>query len=143
MVQDKVSEHAKIVGVAERLDTLLLDCKDLNSAQWGSLENEAVIAVFSLLYCCIMECYELKPTPLAISSVCDQFDACNLTLQCVYDAAMMDLNYRRWESSQQRKTAEAIDQMDKRAKHWDDMKQTGPAVYYSRALLDLLRKDCV
>ena len=89
MVQDKVSEHAKIVGVAERLDTLLLDCKDLNSAQWGSLENEAVIAVFSLLYCCIMECYELKPTPLAISSVCDQFDACNLTLQCVYDAAMM------------------------------------------------------
>ncbi|KAJ5346916.1 uncharacterized protein N7506_000169 [Penicillium brevicompactum] len=69
MVQDKVSEHAKIVGVAERLDTLLLDCKDLNSEQWGSLENEAIIAVFSLLYCCIMECYELKPTPLAISSM--------------------------------------------------------------------------
>ncbi|KAJ5337538.1 hypothetical protein N7541_009325 [Penicillium brevicompactum] len=69
MVQDKVSEHAKIVGVAERLDTLLLDCKDLNSEQWGSVENEAIIAVFSLLYCCIMECYELKPTPLAISSM--------------------------------------------------------------------------
>jgi hypothetical protein len=86
MVQDKASEHAQIVGVAERLDTLL-DIKDVNPEQWGSLENEVTTAVFSLLYCCIMECYELKPTPLAISSLCDQLDACNLALQCMYGAA--------------------------------------------------------
>lgn len=54
------------------------------------LSKKGVITtVLSLLYCCILKCHELKPTPLAISSVCDQFDACNLTLQCVYDAAMM------------------------------------------------------
>ena len=46
MVQDKVSEHAKIVGVAERLDTLLLDCKDLNSEQWGSLEMRLLLLSF-------------------------------------------------------------------------------------------------
>lgn len=36
-----------------------------------------------------MECYELGPTPLAILSLGNQLDACNLALQCVYGAAMM------------------------------------------------------
>ncbi|CAI7613167.1 unnamed protein product [Penicillium viridicatum] len=144
MVQDKTSEHTQIVGDAERLERLLLDIKDLSPEQWDSLENGVISTVFSLLYCCIMECYELKLTPLAISSLCDQLDACNLTLECVYGAAMMDLNDRRWVSSQQQKVAEAIEQMDnKRAKYWDEMKQPGPAIYHSLALLDLLKGNCV
>ena len=88
MVQDITSENTQIIGVAKRLDTLLLETKDLNSEQWGVLENEVVTTVLSLLYCCTMECYELRSTPLTISSLCDQLDACNLALQRVYGAAM-------------------------------------------------------
>jgi hypothetical protein len=49
----------------------------------------------------------------------------------------------RWVSSQQQKVAEAIEQMDKRAKYWDEMKGPGPAIYHSRALLDLLKENRV
>lgn len=44
----------------ERLDSLLLDIKNLGPEQWGSLGNGIITAVFSLLYYCIMECYELN-----------------------------------------------------------------------------------
>jgi hypothetical protein len=41
-------------------------------------------------------------------------------------------------------TAEAIEQMDnKRAKYWDEMKRPGPAIYHSRALLNLLKENRV
>ncbi|CAG8132514.1 unnamed protein product [Penicillium nalgiovense] len=144
MSQDAASQNTQIVGVAERLDSLLLDIKDLNPEQWGSLENGVISAVFSLLCCCIMECHELKPTPLAISSLCGLLDACNLALQCVYGAAMMDPSDRRWVSSQQQNVAEAIEQMDtKRAKYWDEMKQPGPAIYHSQAVLDILKGNRV
>lgn len=69
------SQNSQVVGVAERLDSLLLDIKDLNPNQPESLENGVIATVFSLLYCCVMEDYELKPTTLAISSLCDQLDA--------------------------------------------------------------------
>lgn len=46
MVQDKTSEHTQIVGVAERLDSILLDIKDLNREQWGSLENGALLSFY-------------------------------------------------------------------------------------------------
>ena len=89
MIQHDVSQHTQVVRVVEQLGSLLLNLKSLQPDQWSSLDRGVISNVLSLLYCCIMECYELKPTPLAISSVCDQFDACNLTLQCVCDAAMM------------------------------------------------------
>ena len=47
MVQDKTSEHTQIVGVAERLDSILLDIKDLNPEQWGSLENGVILSFHS------------------------------------------------------------------------------------------------
>jgi hypothetical protein len=89
MVQDAASQNSQIVGVVERLRSLFLEISELDPSQWGSLENGIRTAVYSLLYCCIIECYEFKPTPLAISSLYDQLDACNLALQCVYGAAIM------------------------------------------------------
>jgi hypothetical protein len=49
----------------------------------------------------------------------------------------------RWVSSQQQKVADAVEQMDKIAKDWDEMKGPGPAIYHSRALLDLLKENRV
>ncbi|OQE59998.1 hypothetical protein PENNAL_c0318G05113 [Penicillium nalgiovense] len=46
MVQDKASELSQIVGVAERQDSILLDIKDLNREQWGSLENGALLSFY-------------------------------------------------------------------------------------------------
>lgn len=89
VVQHAASQNNQILGVAEGLGSLLLDIEELRPEQWGSLENGVITAVFSLLYCCIMECYELRPTPLAISSLGNELDACNLALQCVHGAAMM------------------------------------------------------
>ncbi|CAG7920468.1 unnamed protein product [Penicillium olsonii] len=127
----------KFFGVAESLDSLLLDIRHLNPEQWGSLENGVIITVFSLLNCCIMECYELKPTLLAISSLGNQLDACNLALQCVYGAAMM-----RWVSSQQQKVMEAVEQMDNlRAKYLGELKQLEATIYLSQAFLDLLKRN--
>lgn len=65
MFQDAASQNTQIVGVAERLDSPLLDNKDLNPEQWGSLENGVIFTDFSLLYCCIVENYEIKPIPLS------------------------------------------------------------------------------
>jgi hypothetical protein len=87
--QHVVSQNTQTAGAAERLSSLLLDIKELDPGQWGSLKSGVITTVFSLLYCCIMECYELRPTTLAISSLSNQLDACNLALQCVYGAAIM------------------------------------------------------
>jgi hypothetical protein len=84
-----VSQHTKTLGVVERLQRLLLRLKDLHSEQWGSLHSEVVPNVFSLLYCCIMDCYELKSTPSASSPPCYGLVACHLALECVYGAALM------------------------------------------------------
>ena len=89
MVQDTASQNTQIVGVAERLANLLLNLQGLNAKQWGSLDGSVLSYVFSLLYCCIAECYELETTPLAMSSLRDGLDTCNLALQCVYGAALM------------------------------------------------------
>lgn len=89
MVQGAATQDSQIVGAVERLRSLFLEIREVDSGQWGSLENGVRTAVYSLLYCCIAECYELKPTPLAISSLYDQLDACNLALQCLYGAAIM------------------------------------------------------
>lgn len=88
MVQGAASQISQIVGAVERLRSLLLEIRELDSGKWGSLENGVETAVYSLLYCCIAECHEFKPTPLAILPLYDQLDACNLALQCVYDAAV-------------------------------------------------------
>ncbi|CAG8078713.1 unnamed protein product [Penicillium salamii] len=141
VVQHAASQNTQILGVVERLGSLLLDIKELHPEQWGSLENGVITAVFSLLYCCIMECYELRPTPLAISSLGNQLDACNLALQCVYGAAIMDHDDRRWVCSQQQKVMEAVEQMDnKRAKYLDELKQPEPVIYHSQAILELLKE---
>ena len=89
MIQHAVSQNTQTAVAAERLSSLLLGIAKLDPEQCGSLEKGAITTVFSLLYCCIMECYELRPTPLAISSLGNQLDACNLALQCVYGAATM------------------------------------------------------
>lgn len=88
MVQGAASQNSQIVGAVERLRSLLLEIREVDSGQWGSMENGVKTAVYSLLYCCIAECYDFKSTPLAISSLHDQLDACNLALQCVYDATV-------------------------------------------------------
>lgn len=89
VVQHAVSQNTQTAGAAGRLSSLLLGIKELDPGQWGSLETGVITTVFSLLYCCIMKCHELRPTTLAISSLGNQLDACNLALQCVYGAAMM------------------------------------------------------
>ncbi|KAK4981168.1 hypothetical protein LTR66_010180 [Elasticomyces elasticus] len=87
-----------------------------------------------------MECYELRPTPLAISSLGNQLDACNLALQCVYGAAMMDQADRRSVSSQQQKVKEAIEKMDNlSAKFLDKLKQHEAAIYRSQAVLEIFK----
>ncbi|KAJ5033162.1 hypothetical protein NUH16_003078 [Penicillium rubens] len=141
VVQHAASQNNQILGVAEGLGSLLLDIEELRPEQWGSLENGVITAVFSLLYCCIMECYELRPTPLAISSLGNELDACNLALQCVHGAAMMDRDDRIWVSSQQQKVMEAAEKMDnKRAKYLDELTQPEPAIYHSRVILELLKE---
>lgn len=89
MVQHDVSQHTQVVRVVERLGSLLLNLKSLRPDQWGSLDSGVISNVLSLLYCCIMECYKLESTPLAISSPCDGLIVCHLALQCVYGAALM------------------------------------------------------
>jgi hypothetical protein len=89
VVQNAAPQNSQILGVVERLHSLVREMTDLGSEQWGSLENGVRTAVYSLLYCCITECYEFKPTPLAISSLYDQLDACNWALRCVHGAAIM------------------------------------------------------
>lgn len=89
MVQHDVSQHTQVVQVVERLGSLLLNLKSLRPDQWGSLDGGVIYNVLSLLYCCIMECYELGTTPLAISSPCDGLIACHLAFQCVHGAALM------------------------------------------------------
>ncbi|CAG7980228.1 unnamed protein product [Penicillium salamii] len=78
--QHAVSQNTQTAGAAERLSSLLVDIRELDSGQWGSLRSEVITTVFSLLYCCIMECYELRSTTLAISSLSNQLDACNLAV---------------------------------------------------------------
>ena len=89
MIQHDVSQHTQVVRVVEQLGSLLLNLKSLRPDQWGSLDRGVISNVLSLLYCCIMECYELLSTPLAISSPCDGLVACHLALQCVYGATLM------------------------------------------------------
>jgi hypothetical protein len=89
MFQHDLSQHTQLVRVVERLGSLLLDLKSLRPDQWGSFDSGVISNVLSLLYCCIVECYELESTPLAISSPCDGLIACHLALQCVYGAALM------------------------------------------------------
>jgi hypothetical protein len=79
-VQDIASQNTQIVGVAERLANLPLNLQGLNAKQWGSLDGSVLSYVFSLLYCLIVECYELKSTPVAMSSLRDGLAACNLAL---------------------------------------------------------------
>ncbi|CAG7966417.1 unnamed protein product [Penicillium salamii] len=142
VAQSAVSQNTQTAGAAERMSSLLLDIKKLDPGQWGSLETGVITSVFSLLYCCIMECYELRPTTLAISSLGNQVDACNLALQCVHGAAIVDQNDRRSVSAQQQKVTEAIEQMDKlRAKYLDELKQLEAAIYHSQVILDLLKRN--
>lgn len=46
MVQDKTFEHTQSVEIAERLDRILLDIKDLKPEQWDSLENGALLSFY-------------------------------------------------------------------------------------------------
>ncbi|OGE46958.1 hypothetical protein PENARI_c083G11636 [Penicillium arizonense] len=108
MVQDTASQNTQVVGVAERLGNMLLNLQGLNAMQWGSLDGGVLSYVFSLLYCCIAECYELESTPLAMSSLRDGLTACNLALQCVHGAALINQDNKRSVSSQQQKVTEAI-----------------------------------
>jgi hypothetical protein len=89
MIQHDVSQHTQVVRVVEQVGSLLLNLKSLQPDQWGSLDRGVISNVLSLLYCCIMECYELLSTPLAISSPCDGLVACHLALQCVYGAGLV------------------------------------------------------
>ncbi|KAJ5654974.1 hypothetical protein N7490_001977 [Penicillium lividum] len=140
MIQHDASQHTQVVRVVEQLGSLLLNLKSLQPDQWGSLDRGVISNVLSLLYCCNMECYELLSTPLAISSPCDGLIACHLALQCVYGAALMDLDDR---SSQQQKVTEAMEQLgNKRAKYRNKAEQPGPAIYHSQAVLDVLRRNC-
>jgi hypothetical protein len=133
--------------------------EDLNAKQWHSLDSGIIPNVFSLLYCCIMECDGLKPTPLAISSLCDGLVASNLAIHCVHGAALMYVlispfpafiiltkwlpgsqNDKRWVSSQQQRVTDAIKEMgDKRFKNANGMSQ---AIYYSQAVLNLFKDTC-
>ncbi|KAJ5559408.1 hypothetical protein N7513_001807 [Penicillium frequentans] len=140
MIQHDVSQHTQVVRVGEQLGSLLLNLKSLRPDQWGSLDRGVISNVLSLLYCCIMECYELLSTPLAISSPCDGLVACHLALQCVYGATLMDLDGK---NSQQQKVIEALEQLgNKRAKYRNNAEQPGPAIYHSQAVLDVLRRNC-
>ncbi|KAJ5938451.1 hypothetical protein N7466_001585 [Penicillium verhagenii] len=140
MIQHDVSQHTQVVRVVEQLGSLLLNLKSLQPDQWGSLDRGVISNVLSLLYCCIMECYELLSTPLVISSPCDGLVACHLALQCVYGATLMDLDGR---NSQQQKVIEALEQLgNKRAKYRNEAEQPGPALYHSQAVLDALRRIC-
>ncbi|KAJ6038914.1 hypothetical protein N7499_003199 [Penicillium canescens] len=136
MVQDTASQNTQVVGVAERLGNLLLNLQGLNAKQWGSLDGNVLSYVFSLLYCCIAECYELESTPLAMSSLRDGLTACNLALQCVHVAVLINQDNKRSVSSQQQKVTEAIEAVgNKRFKNADGM---SPAIYHSQAVLNLL-----
>ncbi|KAJ5982758.1 hypothetical protein N7451_012858 [Penicillium sp. IBT 35674x] len=87
-----------------------------------------------------MECYELESTPLAIPSPCDGPIACHLAFQCVYGAALMDLDDR---SSQQQQVTEAMEQLgNKRAKYRNEAEQPGPALYHTQAVLNALSRIC-
>jgi hypothetical protein len=89
IVQSGAFWNMQIVGVAKRLGNLLLDIKNLNPEQWGSLDNGIISKVLSLLNCCTVECYEFRFSSLSISKLYDGLDVCKLALQCVHRAALM------------------------------------------------------
>ncbi|OQD72701.1 hypothetical protein PENANT_c224G01029 [Penicillium antarcticum] len=110
MVQDAASQNPQIIEVAERLRNLLQNLKDLNAKQWRSIDGDVLSNVFLLLYCCIMECRELQPTPLAISSLCHGLVASNLALHGVHGAALVNQNDKTSVSSQQQRVMNAIEE---------------------------------
>ncbi|KAJ5414883.1 hypothetical protein N7509_000217 [Penicillium cosmopolitanum] len=89
IAQRDVSLHSRIIGMMAHIGSLLLNIKELKPEQWGSLGSEVVSNVFSLLYCCTIDCRELFSTPLTSSPSYDGLTACHLALQCVYGAALM------------------------------------------------------
>ncbi|OGE47135.1 hypothetical protein PENARI_c060G10339 [Penicillium arizonense] len=137
MVQHTASQNTQVVGVAERLGNLLLNLHGLNAKQWGSLDGGVLSNVFSLLYCCIAECYELESTPLAMSSLRDGLAACNLALQCVHGAALINQDNKRSVSSQQQKVTEAIEEVGN--KRFENANGMSPAIHHSQAVLNLLK----
>jgi hypothetical protein len=64
IVQRDISLHSRIIGMMAQMGSLLLNIKELKPEQWGSLGSEVVSNVFSLLYCCTIDCRELSSTPL-------------------------------------------------------------------------------
>lgn len=89
IVQRDISLHSRIMSMMTHIGSLLLSIKELKSEQWGSLGSEIVSNVFSLLYCCTIDCRELSSTPLTNSPFYDGLTACHLALHCVYGAALV------------------------------------------------------
>lgn len=67
IVQRDISLHSRVIGMMAQMGSLLLNIKELKPEQWGSLGSEVVSNVFSLLYCCTIDCRELSSTPLTNS----------------------------------------------------------------------------
>ncbi|KAJ6175200.1 hypothetical protein N7485_005005 [Penicillium canescens] len=72
-----------------------------------------------------------------MSSLRDGLTACNLALQCVHGAALINQDNTKSVSSQQQKVTEAIEEVgNKRFKNGNGM---SPAIYHSQAVLNLLK----
>lgn len=89
IVQRDISLYSRIIGMMAQIGSLLLNIKELKPGEWGSLGSEVVSNVFSLLYCCTIDCCELSSTPLTSSPSYDRLTACYLALYCVYGAALI------------------------------------------------------